>query len=104
MKPYRNHVEVPTDVDEAATWYEGREPGLGLQFVIAVEEAIAQIVDAPSSWARWPGTPPELAIHRFTMNRFPFVIGYIDRDTEVLILVVHHAKRRPLSWLRRARP
>ena len=103
MKPYRNHPDVPAEVDAAASWYEEQEPGLGLEFVLAVESAIALICDAPHAWQLWPGTPSELGIRRFVMRRFPFAVSYLDEPAEVVIVAVSHAKRKPLYWLHRIR-
>lgn len=103
MTAYRLHPAVPDDIDSAADWYEQREPGLGVEFVLAVEAALSHIVESPHAWARWPDTPDDLDIRRFTMARFPFVIGYLDDGAGVVILVVDHGKRRPLHWLRRLR-
>ena len=103
MKPYRFHDHVHGDIADSAEWYEHAEPGLGIEFVLAVETAIDAIREAPRAWPRWPGTPPDLGIHRFTLPRFPFLIGYLDDPEAVVILVVHHGKRRPLHWLRRLR-
>ena len=103
MKPYRLHPEVVRDVDDAAGWYEREEPGLGVEFVLAVEAAIDTIARGPRAWRHWPGAPTELAVRRFTMERFPFLIGYVDEPDEIVVLVVDHGKRRPLHWLKRAR-
>jgi hypothetical protein len=103
VKTYRNHADVAPEVEAAAQWYEAREAGLGIDFVFAVEAAVAQICDAPLAWPMWPGIDPMLAIRRFTMRRFPFAIAYVDLPEEIAVLAVAHAKRRPLYWLARAR-
>lgn len=103
MKPFRNHPAVPSEVEASAGWYEARELGLGVEFVLAVERAVAQICDAPQAWPRWPGVPGDLDVRRFTMRRFPFLIAYLDEPAEIVVLAVAHVKRRPMYWLLRAR-
>ena len=39
-----------------------------------------------------------------TIQRFPYVIAFEERERRVLLLAVAHAKRRPLYWLTRAKP
>jgi toxin ParE1/3/4 len=103
VKPYRNELTVPYEIEAAARWYELRDRGLGFQFLNAIEAAMEKICDAPSAWALWPGAPVALEVRRFVLRRFPFAIAYLDEPTEVVVLAVAHAKRRPLYWLRRGR-
>lgn len=37
--------EARTDVDEAFTWYESQQPGLGAEFVEAVDDAIEGVIE-----------------------------------------------------------
>ena len=43
-------------------------------------------------------------IRKATIQRFPYVIAFEERDRHVLVLAIAHAKRRPLYWLTRANP
>jgi hypothetical protein len=43
VKRYRNHHEVPLEVEAVARWYDDRDAGLGVEFVLAVEAAVAKI-------------------------------------------------------------
>jgi hypothetical protein len=40
-------VEAEEELGEAAGWYEQRRPGLGSDFVAAIESAMAATVEAP---------------------------------------------------------
>lgn len=78
------------DADEARKWYEKCEPGLGSEFVRALEEGLSRIE-----------TNPELhrvfhaPYRKVLMRRFPFQIVYEVRDDCLWILAVFHAKRDP---------
>ena len=39
--------EVVQDLTEAADWYDERRPGLGLRFLVAVEETLSRIEENP---------------------------------------------------------
>ena len=61
------------DIVEAATWYDEREPGLGIQFVSAIRDAIGNLPVNPLAHrlrnrlrnVRW-----------FLPSRFPYRIVY----------------------------
>ena len=84
-----------------AQWYEQRDVGLGVQFVLAVEAAMQQICEAPQAWPLWPGCPESLEAHRFVMKRFPYSIAYLEEPAEIVVLAVAHMKRRPFYWMQR---
>jgi hypothetical protein len=43
-------------------------------------------------------------IRKATIQRFPYVIAFEERERHLLVLAVAHSKRRPLYWLTRAEP
>lgn len=47
---YEFHPEALEEYRQAALWYAGREPELGLHFIGSVEDAIKRVVEAPSRW------------------------------------------------------
>lgn len=83
------------DADDARRWYEEREPGLGSEFVRALEECLSRIEENPEL-ARVV-LPP---YRKTLMRRFPFQVVYEVRDDCLWILAVYHAKRDP-SQLRK---
>lgn len=102
MKPYRNAKSVEIEVEAAAAWYEQQRSGLGAEFLVSLEHAMIAICSSPRAAPRWPDLL-DLDLRRYMMARFPFLIGYRDLPTEVVVLAVAHAKRAPLYWLERAR-
>ncbi len=47
---YEFHPEALEEYRQAALWYAGREPELGLHFIGSVEDAIKRVVEAPTRW------------------------------------------------------
>jgi plasmid stabilization system protein ParE len=89
------------ETKEAAQWYEDRRPGLGLEFLAAVDAGIQQIRNEPRRFARLETIPEEENVRRFLMDRFPYIIIYELTADEIRILAVAHTRRRPGYWRRR---
>lgn len=68
-----HHPNAEAELIEAARFYERRLPGLGAQFLDAVDSAVTEIVADPE---RWPIEEGE--VRHFLMNRFPYAIYYRD--------------------------
>jgi hypothetical protein len=91
-------VDAEVELVEAAGWYERRRPGLGREFLGAVEEAVHAIMEAPEIHMRWkPGYP----YRKHVLHRFPFVLFFTAEDSVSHIVAFAHAKRRPGYWLSR---
>jgi hypothetical protein len=61
-KPHRIHDEASLDLRHGARFYERQRRGLGQEFVLAVDVAIAKIVEAPQRWPRFFGAQRYLSI------------------------------------------
>jgi toxin ParE1/3/4 len=78
------------DIEEAAAWYEERQPGLGADFVRAIRTAINTLPQNPlicrvrdrRRRARW--LYPE---------RFPYRVVYHTADDLITVFAVVHAAR-----------
>lgn len=84
--------EVLTDIQEAKLWYKDQRKGLEVEFAIAIENAIAQIVKMPAAYAvRYKN------VRIAHPKRFPYNIHfYIDKSkTLVVITAIIHNKRHP---------
>jgi toxin ParE1/3/4 len=89
--------EVEGDVEEAATWYEARESGLGADFV-------AEVITV---WERL-ATDPLIGSHRHRKStirwrypeRFPYrVIYQLDEERHaILVVAVLHPARHDRNW------
>jgi hypothetical protein len=81
---------------DAADHYDRARPGLGDEYLTAVDEAVVLVAEAPARWPRINGRH-----HRFVMQRFPFSVVYRFDDRELIIVAVAHHKRRPGYWSER---
>ena len=84
------------DLRDAYAWYEERQPGLGSEFMDAVERKLAQIESNP-----WQFPAVRDVTRRAIVMRFPYGIFFVPRDELVAVLAVMHHARAPLRWQRR---
>jgi hypothetical protein len=81
------------EMREAYHWYEEQRPGLGDEFLDAVDEAMARIDAFPNAWTRLSSS-----VRRCRTNRFPNGIVFCVRGEQIIVLAVIHLKRRPEYW------
>lgn len=85
---------------EAARWYERHRAGLGVEFLDAVDNAVAGIAETPGMGSRVPGIS-DLAIRRRPVRRFPYHVVYLELADRLQILAIAHDRRRPAYWVGR---
>jgi toxin ParE1/3/4 len=73
--------------------YNETEPGLGMRFVSAVEEAAARAVAFPRA-----GSPNHYNTRRVILKGFPFSLIYRPQSDGIVVFAVAHHKRRPFYW------
>lgn len=88
--------EVQIDIAEAYAWYEGRRPGLGDEFVTAVEASLERIRPGPKLYPFVHET-----YRRALTRRFPYSVFYELIGTTVTIYAVFHNARDPKKWRQR---
>ena len=93
MPKVRFEREAREELKASVLFYEGRAPGLGEDFLKAVEAAIKRIQAAP---ARFRGD--NLGVRICPVSRFPFTIRFVVEQTEIWIVAMAHEKRRPGYW------
>ena len=91
-KPYRIHDEAALDLRLAARWYNDRRRGLGAELVMAINDAVAQAIDAPERWPLFAGG------RRYIHRRFPYNVIYRVEGESIQILALAHHSRRPVFW------
>lgn len=101
MKVVRLSPEAVDELVEAAVWYRARQPGLELEFLAEVDRVLPLIRNSPASFPRLLDVPEDLVIRRALLPRFPYAVIFMDLGTQVRVLAVAHAKRRPGYWLDR---
>ncbi|HBA65257.1 MAG TPA: addiction module toxin RelE [Methylococcaceae bacterium] len=81
------------ETGEAQEWYESQSPGLGEEFIAAMELQLKRLEQAPLLFAEViPG------VRRALLPRFPFGLFYVVRGNLVHILAVLHDARNPNRW------
>ena len=98
--PLRISEEAYAEMAEAARWYERNRVGLGLEFLAAVDAAVARIEENPRIGSRTPGVDDE-DIRRVFVGRFPYHVVYIELPDRLQVLAVAHDRRRPAYWVGR---
>jgi plasmid stabilization system protein ParE len=78
-------------------WYEQRSPGLGTEFLAAVDAALAEIVALPE---RYPVVRGEA--RRALLRRFPYGVYFVASPELVNVIACLHARRDPRRWQERA--
>lgn len=81
---------------EAHDWYDERKPGLGIEFLTAVEAVLAVIERAPDRFPVVFGPA-----RKARLRRFPYAIYFIQRGDLISVIAVFHAKRNPQILLDR---
>jgi plasmid stabilization system protein ParE len=81
------------EIAEAFRWYESRTPGLGIEFLDALELTLDAIRMAPD---RFPELRP--ARRRAIVRRFPFSIIFDGSEDAICVFACHHHRRSPRPW------
>jgi len=90
-------AEADEEVSDAYSRYEGKEPGLGDRFLLALKRSILAAAAQPEFY------PLRLdAIRRITVAKFPYSVYFEHDDHTIYIQSVFHESRDP-SRLNRLR-
>ena len=63
--------EAREEMNEAARYYESQASGLGIDYLLEVERAVASITASPETWPKL-----EDELRRRLVRRFPFGVLY----------------------------
>ncbi len=97
-KPFRVEPEAAAELEQATLWYEGRRPGLGEEFLAAVDDCLDFVARWPVSGSLVPGLPRNLPVRRAPVRRFPYHVVYLETDSAIRVLAFAHDRRRPGYW------
>ena len=86
-----------TDIAEAASWYERRSPGLGSEFLRAVDVTLAEITRMPERYPLVRGSA-----RRALLRRFPYAVFFVASPELVSVIACLHARRDPRHWRERS--
>lgn len=91
--PHEFHPSVRRDTDAGYRWYEGQRPGLGTDFLNAVEAVLAEITANPARFGFADGD-----VREGPLDRFPYAVYYRLRPDRIRVLAVMHTARDPSVW------
>jgi len=81
------------ETGQAQDWYETQSPGLGEEFIAAMELRLKRLEQAPLFYTEViPG------VRRTLLPRFPYGLFYAVRGDLVHVLAVLHQSRSPRQW------
>ena len=101
MNPVTFSPEAEGEITAAALWYEDQRRGLAARFLAEVNAVAGVLPERPKSFPRLTDVAPDLEIRRALLPNFPYAVVFIELNSEIRILAVCHAKRRPGYWLDR---
>ena len=81
---------------KALAYYARRRPGLGVAFLVAVEQTVARAAQVPAA-----GAPLGGAVRRRLVPGFPYQVVYRADAVPLRVLAVAHLRRRDRYWRRR---
>ena len=86
--------QAQNDLDNAYTWYEDRDQGLGKEFIRCIDAQLTSINRNPLQYPIvFKGS-----VRRALTNRFPFSIYYLDEAEVTTVVAILHQSRDPESW------
>jgi plasmid stabilization system protein ParE len=84
------------EISAAIAWYEACSPGLGAEFLLALEAALHAAARQPQSFP-----VVHKIIRRALTRRFPYAVLFVEEPTQIVVLAVFHARRNPQHWQER---
>jgi len=87
------HPAVREELDDEFRWYEKQSPGLDVDFLLEVEQVLAQIAANPTRHGYADGE-----VRMGLLNRFPFAVYYRVLSDRIRVLAIFHSSRDPYIW------
>ena len=97
-RPFRTEPEASAELEDAAVWYESRRPGLGVEFLEAVDATLDRIARWPKAGGRIPGVSSDVPARRAPVKGFPYHIAYLEMPDTIRVLAFAHDSREPGYW------
>jgi plasmid stabilization system protein ParE len=85
--------EAEAELAEAFDWYERRVPGLGTDFVAAVDAAVDSLLSNPLQHPVVYKT-----VRRAMLRRFPYQVLFLLEKDVITVVAVFHGARDPRRW------
>ena len=98
MKLVSIQPRAEAEADEAASWYEAEQPGLGIEFLLELDAAIERAAETPLAYAQ-----VFMEARRVLTRRFPFAVYFVYEHDVVEIFAILHQQRATSLWQSRVR-
>ena len=95
-KPVEAGTSARREIRRYVAHYEDESPGLGERLVSDIEAATALIAEYPSIGERVRRIRD--VVRRVPLRRFPFLLIYRERASDIQIIALAHTSRRPNYW------
>jgi plasmid stabilization system protein ParE len=95
--------EAEEELFEAMMYYEDRRQGLGADFYDRVAETMRNIGEYPLQFPIYEGQRSSREFRRARVARFPYIVVYETRETEILVVAVAHTSRDAGYWEHRGK-
>jgi len=89
----RLQPQARLDAEQAAAWYEGERPGLGIEFTLELDIAVEKAAESPLAYAPVAGP-----VRRVLMRRFPYAVYFLLDGDEVEVIAILHQARAAEAW------
>ena len=95
MKAFRVHRLARREISDAFLHYQNiDDPTLAPDFQQKLEVAFQELRQNPERYPRWHRTQ----VRKCALQRFPYLIFYVDYPERIRVLAVAHTSRRPGYW------
>lgn len=99
MRRLRIRKLAKAEITSAFEWYGRQSPSAAQRFLIAVDDAVAAIEQAPDRHV-----VVRRNLRRVLLVGFPYAVYYKAFPTVISVVGVIHGHRHPDVWLHRAAP
>jgi len=96
LKLVIRHGDADQEAEDAAAWYEARNPDAASRFVTELERTLERISVAPLQFPRI-----SKSIRFAVLHDFPYLVIFRDAPDAIRILAIAHGKRRRNYWAKR---
>jgi plasmid stabilization system protein ParE len=87
------HPDAQDEFAAAARYYEDQQDGLGLDFMLAIQQTYERLPESPAT-----GAPFGRRLRRVLVPKYPYGLLYRVEAARVYIIAVMHLHRRPGYW------
>jgi plasmid stabilization system protein ParE len=91
--------EAEADLQQAFSWYEDQQPGLGRAFMDEVSTCLIAIEQRPLSFA-----VVKAAARRAMTRRFPYALFFVVGEEAISVVAAFHMARNPEALSQRVGP